>query len=54
MVVLIGSGALLRAEHAVPGWIGWLGYAAAVLGLLSLGVMVQPELVFLGIVSAPH
>jgi hypothetical protein len=37
LVVLVGTSTLLRAERAVSRWIGWLGYAAAALGLLSLG-----------------
>ena len=52
LVVLVGTSTLLRAGHAVAGWIGWLGYTAAALGLLSLEVMLQSDLIFLGIVSA--
>jgi hypothetical protein len=52
LVVLAGSGLLLREGGLVPRWISWLGYAVAAIGLLGAGVIVMQQLFFFGLLSA--
>lgn len=52
LVVLLGAALLLGAERSTPRWIHWLGYTAALVGLLGVGVIVLPDLFFLGLLSA--